>query len=415
VTTAISVQGVSKHFRIPLDRSTTLKYRVTHWRSASRYRDFSALQDINFDVPTGQFLGIVGHNGSGKSTLLKILSRIYEPNSGTVEITGRVSPFLELGVGFNPELTARENIYLNGAVLGITRTELDERVDGIIEFSELQDFADQKLKNFSSGMQVRLAFSVAIQANAGILLMDEVLAVGDARFQEKCFDVFANYKRQGRTVVLVTHDLASVNSYCDRALMLDHGRLVADGPPSEVTAYYRRIMGQRSEAAQAAAPAPTGNWWGSGEVEVVDVALLDADGARHSMFSAGRPLTIDVTFRATQQVGDLSVLLAFHRSDGLRLADVSSRLDGTAIPCPPAGTQRTVRYSLPALPLLQAAYELTVGIYDSQGQHAYDHRERAYSFRVVDESSRTGLLDMGGRWSTADPAGTVGAQRRETA
>src|SRR4029077_16856327 len=176
--------------RVPLDRSATLKYRVTHLRSSARYRDFHALEDVSFSVPHGQFLGIIGHNGSGKSTLLKILSQIYQPTTGSVHVDGPVSPFLELGVGFNPELTARENVYLNGAVIGLTRRDLAGRVDDILAFAEVSDFSEQKLKNFSSGMQVRLAFSVAIQADAGILLMDEVLAVGDARFAEKCFDIF---------------------------------------------------------------------------------------------------------------------------------------------------------------------------------------------------------------------------------
>lgn len=402
-TTAISVQGVSKHFRIPLDRSTTLKYRVTHWRSASRYRDFSALEDVSFDVPFGQFLGIIGHNGCGKTTLLKILSRIYEPTSGRVVINGRVSPFLELGVGFNPELTARENVFLNGALLGITRAELHRRVDDIIAFAELEDFADQKLKNFSSGMQVRLAFSVAIQADAGILLMDEVLAVGDARFQEKCFDVFARYKREGRTVILVTHDLWAVDSYCDRAIMLDHGRLVADGRPTEVTAHYRRVMGQRSEAATAP-EATVGTRWGSGEVEIVDVALCDETGAPRTSVAAGRPLVVAISYRANQPVGDLSVQLNIHRSDGLPLVEVNSRLGGRVLPCPPPGEVWTIRYVVDSLCLLQAAYQVSAGIYDAQGLHAYDHHERSIEFRVVDETSRRGMVDLGGQWSEPEPA-----------
>ena len=337
-----------------------------------------------------------------------LVSRIYEPTSGEVQIHGRVSPFLELGVGFNPELTARENVFLNGAVLGITRAELNRRVDGIIEFAELQDFADQKLKNFSSGMQVRLAFSVAIQANAGILLMDEVLAVGDQSFQEKCFDVFARYKREGRTIILVTHDLPAVDGYCDRAIMLDHGRLVADGQPSQVTAHYRRAMGHRSEAAAGTATEPvTGNRWGSAEVEILDVALLDEHGARHSTFAAGRPFAVEVTYRGNRPAGGLSVHLLVNRSDGLRLTDISSRHGGQTLPAPPPGTIRTVRYSLSALPLLQASYELSVGIYDAQGTHVYDHREREYVFRVVDEMSRKALLDLGGHWSVVEPATTI--------
>jgi len=247
VTAAISVQNLTKRFRIPLDRSATLKHRVTHWRSASRYRDFYALDRVSFDVPKGQFLGITGPNGCGKSTLLKILTRIYDPGSGSVSVDGEVSAFLELGVGFNPELTARENIFLGGAILGLSRRQLSERVEPILHFADLQEFSELKIKNYSSGMQVRLAFTVAILARADILLMDEVLAVGDANFQQKCFDVFARFKREGRTIVLVSHDLSTLDRYCDRVLLMEHGRIIADGPAQDVTATYRQMTQSPSE------------------------------------------------------------------------------------------------------------------------------------------------------------------------
>ena len=208
VNPVVEVSHLRKRFRLPLDKSTTLKYRVTHWRSSSRYRDLIALRDISFDIPPGQFLGIAGPNGCGKSTLLKILCRIYKADSGYARVNGEFSAFLELGVGFNPELTARENIFLGGAMLGLTRAQLRDKVDEVFAFAELEDFAEQKLKNFSSGMQVRLAFSVAILAQTDLLVMDEVLAVGDASFQEKCFDTFSRYKREGKTIVLVSHDLS---------------------------------------------------------------------------------------------------------------------------------------------------------------------------------------------------------------
>lgn len=242
MTDAIEVDGLSKRFRIPLDRSSTLKYRVTHWRSASRYRDFYALRDVSFTVPEGQFIGITGPNGCGKSTLLKLMARIYKPDGGRVQIEGEVSGFLELGVGFNPELTARENIFLGGAVLGLTRAQLTPKVDAILHFAELVDFADLKLKNYSSGMQMRLAFTVAILAGAEVLLMDEVLAVGDASFQTKCFDVFKRYKRDGRTVVLVSHDTATMEMYCDRMLLMQHGQVIADGRPRDVVKRYSEIV-----------------------------------------------------------------------------------------------------------------------------------------------------------------------------
>jgi ABC-2 type transport system ATP-binding protein len=256
VTEAIRVSHLNKRFRIPLDRSSTLKYRVTHWRSAARYRDFYAVQDVSFDVPPGQFLGITGPNGCGKSTLLKMLTRIYKPDGGQLEVNGEVASFLELGVGFNPELTARENIFLGGAILGLARAQLAKKVDAILHFADLEEFADLKLKNYSSGMQVRLAFSVAILAKAEILLMDEVLAVGDANFQAKCFDVFARYRREGRTIVLVTHDLITLEKQCERVLLMQHGRIIADGLPGDVTDKYRHMTESQQEVeARAAAEA----------------------------------------------------------------------------------------------------------------------------------------------------------------
>ena len=250
----VTVDDVSKRFRIPLDRSATLKHRVTHWRSAARYRDFFALHDVSFDVPEGQFLGITGPNGCGKSTLLKCLTRIYEPDTGSVAIHGDVSAFLELGVGFHPELTARENIFLAGAVMGLTRQQLSSKIEAVLHFADLEEFAELKLKNYSSGMQVRLAFTVAILAKADILLMDEVLAVGDASFQAKCFDIFTRFKREGRTIVLVSHDLSTLDRYCDRVLLMQHGRITADGPAAEVTGYYRRLT-ESPEETQARAEA----------------------------------------------------------------------------------------------------------------------------------------------------------------
>jgi lipopolysaccharide transport system ATP-binding protein len=418
VTNAIEVEGLAKHFRIPLDRSSSLKYRITHPRSTSRYRVLEALEDITFDVPAGQFLGIIGHNGSGKSTLLKILSRIYQPDAGRVLIRGEVSPFLELGVGFNPELSVRENIFLNGAILGITRNEVGRRMEEILDFAQAglpEPFAaDQKLKNLSSGMQVRLAFSVAIQADAAVLLMDEVLAVGDATFQQKCFEIFSRYKREGRTVILVTHELGSVNMYCDRALLLEHGRLVADGAATDVTAQYKRRIGHATEAPSDSAIDEVERW-GTADVAITAVRLANAEGKAHRTLSsdAGAVIELDYVIN-NDNATDFLCSLTVSRDDGMVLAQPVTALSQYAqVGARQRGSRGTIRYAIPALGLLGGAYTISAELTERRGTHPYDHLDRVIAFSVVDEKTRPGLLELGGSWSvttvaaesTGSPAG----------
>ena len=237
---AIEVRAVSKTFRLPHHQRNTVKEYFLHPLTRTTFEVQQALDDVSFSVERGEFFGIVGANGSGKSTLLKIIARIYRQDAGTVEVQGLLSPFIELGVGFNPELTARDNIRINSALLGLTRRELEERFDSIIAFSELERFIDQKLKNFSSGMQVRLAYSIAIQVDFDILLLDEVLAVGDERFQEKCFATFQEIRAAGKTVVFVSHDLDSVERFCDRTLYVQGGQPQMVGETSKVIDLYRQ-------------------------------------------------------------------------------------------------------------------------------------------------------------------------------
>ena len=235
---AISVKNVSKKFFIPHDRVNTLKGAFVNILHRKSSESFYALKDISFEVGKGEFFGIIGRNGSGKSTLLKILAGVYTNDTGSISINGRISPFLELGIGFNPELSGRDNIYLNATVLGLTKKQIDGKFDSIVAFSELERFIDQKLKNYSTGMSVRLAFSVAIHANREILLMDEVLAVGDTNFQKKCINEFEKYKALDRTVILVTHDIEIVKKYCDRALLLEDGEISKIGNVNEVCNEY---------------------------------------------------------------------------------------------------------------------------------------------------------------------------------
>ncbi len=413
MTVAIAVEHVDKRFRVPLDRSTTLKARIVHPRSSSRHRELYALRDVSLEIPFGSFTGIVGPNGCGKSTLLKLLAGIYKPSAGRLAVNSRVSPFLELGVGFNPELTARDNIFLNGAVLGLTRRDLHRRIDDIIAFAELEDFADQKLKNFSSGMQVRLAFAVAIQADAGILLMDEVLAVGDARFQERCFDVFDRFKREGRTVVLVTHDLGAAELYCDSAFLLDHGSLVARGQAGEVCSVYRRMVGQRSDADAAAAaaaaagepPAPisaaaedTSERWGTGEVRITDVELIGSDGTRHHTFPSGRPMIIRVHCEVLQQVEDLICGLHVHRGDGYVLGGTNTFFSGWELSCPPAGGRFSVDWALDELRLLGGHYRLSATLARHPTSRQIDCLEQRFEFRVMSTAHQIGVFAMGTDW-----------------
>ena len=238
---AIRVKHLHKSFKLPTERAWGLKQAIfNRLKGIKGFKEQKVLRGLDFEVKKGEFLGIVGRNGSGKSTLLKVLSGIYVPEKGDVEIYGTLVPFIELGVGFNPELTGRENIYLNGALLGFSNAEVDEMYDEIVDFAELKDFMDQKLKNYSSGMQVRLAFSIAIRARGDILILDEVLAVGDAAFQQKCNDYFASL-HGNQTVVLVTHSMENVRKFCDRAILIENGKIMCEGSPNKVADEYMNL------------------------------------------------------------------------------------------------------------------------------------------------------------------------------
>ena len=250
-TTAIQVEGLKKSFRIPTQRVDSLKERAVHPFASREYRELKALDGVSFEIRQGEFFGIVGRNGSGKSTLLKLLASIYRADAGTIRIAGRLAPFIELGVGFNPELSARENVVLNGVMMGLTPQQARSRLDAVVDFAELDEFVDLKLKNYSSGMLVRLAFSLLLEVDADVLLIDEVLAVGDAAFQQKCADAFREMKAEGKTIVLVTHEMATVEEYCHRAMLIDDGQIAHIGDPDEVGRRYLRLNFERAAAADA--------------------------------------------------------------------------------------------------------------------------------------------------------------------
>ena len=241
---AISVKNLHKSFNLPTEQSFGLKQALfNRLRGIKGYKEQKVLKGLNFEIKKGEFVGIIGRNGSGKSTLLKILAGIYYPKKGEIIVNGNLIPFIELGVGFNPELTGRENVYMNGALLGFSNKEMDKMYNDIWEFAELKEFQDQKLKNYSSGMQVRLAFSIAIRAKGDILVLDEVLAVGDAAFQQKCTEYFASLKNAKQTVILVTHSMADVRCFCNRAILIESGKIIEDGDPNKVADSYNKLLG----------------------------------------------------------------------------------------------------------------------------------------------------------------------------
>jgi ABC-type polysaccharide/polyol phosphate transport system ATPase subunit len=302
---ALAAQRVDKTFRIPEERSHTLKERALHPLRRTRHDALHALKDISFSVAPGEFFGIVGRNGSGKSTLLKCLAGIYATDEGKIWCNGRMSTFIELGVGFNPDLAAYDNVALNGIMLGLSPREARARYKRVIEFAELEEFQDLKLKNYSSGMHVRLAFSVAIQVDADILLIDEVLAVGDAAFQQKCFDVFIRMREEGRTIVFVTHDMSAVTRFCHRAMLLERGEMVTIGDPTDVADRYLELaFGREVDYDDYEVATPR---MGDGTARVSEVWLGDDRAEKRAVAPQSEPLTLNVLVRFNEFVRDPAV------------------------------------------------------------------------------------------------------------
>jgi len=294
---AIRVEHVSKDFSLPHERNTSIKQAFLNPFRSAMHKNVSkqhALKDISFEIKKGEFFGIVGRNGSGKSTLLKLLAGIYQPTKGNLKTTGKLVPFIELGVGFNPELTGRQNVYLNGALLGFSEKEVSAMYDDIVEFAELEKFMDQKLKNYSSGMQVRLAFSMAVRAKADILLIDEVLAVGDADFQRKCFEYFKRLKQARKTVVFVSHDMGAVREFCDRAMLIEENKLVGMGSPEKIArAYTKLFVNDGSLTSTHSAP---GKRWGDKTAVYKNL--------RTEVVDQGRNILLSVQVKATENISD---------------------------------------------------------------------------------------------------------------
>jgi ABC-2 type transport system ATP-binding protein len=317
----IEARDIEKAFRIPTHRVDSLKERLTTF-SGGDFKDLRALRGVSFDVKRGEFFGIVGRNGSGKSTLLKILASIYAADAGRVRMAGRLAPFIELGVGFNPELTARENVELNGVMMGLPRREARSRLGAVLEFAELGEFVDMKLKNYSSGMLVRLAFSVMIQSDAEILLIDEVLAVGDASFQQKCADVFHEIRDSDRTVILVTHDMTAVEHYCHRAMLLHDGAVKSIGEPGEVARDYLRINFEQASSDAGEDDDSSG----PADVTLADAWIEAGDGGRATSVENGGELRFSAVFEAHRDIEGPSFGFVFANADGVDVAGVGLEL-----------------------------------------------------------------------------------------
>jgi lipopolysaccharide transport system ATP-binding protein len=384
---AICFDHISKQFTLHHERTRSFQELFVNAirlnRPASREK-YWALRDVSFEIAPGEMVGIVGDNGAGKSTLLKLISHIIEPTSGQISINGRVSALLELGAGFHPDLTGRENIYLNGSILGFSRAEMRRIFDDILGFSEMERFIDVPVKHYSSGMYMRLGFSIAIHVQPEILLVDEILAVGDQSFQLRCLDKINEMKRGGITIVLVTHDLDTVREMCSHAIWLDDGLIHAKGSVDYVLEQYmaqvRTEDGDALRQAEVEAQQDTSWRWGSREAEIGRVQLLDAGGQERRSFQTGEPFVVRIHFVAHQYIEKPQFGLALYHANGFHINGpntVFSDLDIEAIE-----GEGWVDYTVDSLPLLEGTYLVSAALYDHEGQHAYDHHHQAYTFRV---------------------------------
>ena len=387
---ALVVDGVSKRFRIPGERVHTLKERALHPLRHIPYRELIAVEGVSFSVAPAEFFAVVGRNGSGKSTLLKCLAGIYAVDTGQMYVNGRVSTFIELGVGFNMELPARENVIINAAMLGLPPREGRRRLDRVLEFAELEEFVDLRLKNYSSGMLVRLAFAVMIQVDADILLIDEVLAVGDASFQQKCYDEFARLRREGRTMVLVTHDMGAVERFCDRALLLERGRIEMMGDPHRVGLRYLDLNFAREEGAHEQEDAQAKRS-GDGRAELVEAWFEDGDGRRAAALPSGRRCSFVARTRFREDVED--PILGFT----LENAEDQTVLSATTLTLNPrlglfrAGEEVTVRIAFENVFRPDRYYATPAIAQAGTGLAWIDRRER-FAEVVVTGTTRSGAI-----------------------
>jgi ABC-type polysaccharide/polyol phosphate transport system ATPase subunit len=422
---AIELVNVSKVYRRYGGRQfSTLKSALLQrsiLRDLQPSETFPALTDVSFSVPKGATYGVMGRNGSGKSTALKLVAGITKPTSGTVRVEGRISALIELGAGFHPEISGRENVFINGIMLGLTKREIQERFDEIVDFAELREFIDAPVKTYSSGMYMRLGFAVAINVNPDVLLVDEVLAVGDEGFTHKCLDKFAEFKRSNRTILLVTHSLNLIERFCDEALWLDGGRAMSHGDPKRVVGAYltkveegeEQLLAETTakavEAADAATPPaeapsdPTSNMlqategrWGSREVEITDVAFLDRGGQPSFVFHSGDPLSVRVKLRAAQPVDDFVFGVGLFNADGVCCYGTNTYLEEMNPQRLTGEAEAT--FAIESLDLVEGTYKLDIAVHKVDG-FPYDYHRLLYTFRVKSRIHDVGVYRPRHRWT----------------
>ena len=391
---AVSLDGVSKKFLLDTRRGTGLKDRILDialGRRASR-EDFWALRGVSFDIPRGETFALVGPNGCGKSTLLQVIAGILVPDEGCATVNGRVTSLLELGAGFSAELTGRENIFLNASLHGLTRAQIAPRLDAIIAFAELERFIDMPVRNYSSGMYMRLGIAVAVHLDPEIILIDEAFAVGDESFQRKCLRRLKEFQAQGITIILVSHDPLLVERVATRACLLDHGAVVTLGQTTDVLASYHQLASSHGYV-------PGEHRWGSRVVDIQRVALEADDGADAAIRRTGEPLTISMHYVAASRVEQPVFGLAIYHESGAHLTGPNTRMSGVAVEA--VEGRGVVRFRIPRLPFLPGRYVVSVSAYDQALADAYDHRERVATFTIVEGGTleRFGLMTLDGTWA----------------
>ncbi len=397
MTTAIKFTNVSKKFRLNIHRARSFQeIFVSLWRRQKQAaQEIWVLKDVSLEIERGETVALVGPNGTGKSTSLKLISGILFPTAGEIQVNGRVGGLLELGAGFHVDLTGRENIFLQGAILGMKRAELQKRFDAIVDFSELEKYIDVPVKHYSTGMLMRLGFSIAIHTDPGILLVDEVLAVGDAHFQRKCLERIGHLKRQGMTILLVSHSVEVVRRVCKRSIWMQNGHIIADGPTEDVTSRYLEAVYERGTPQN---PASSTDNQPEMPVRIERVRFLDGQDVERTHFDTGKPFIIEVQYHAMQREKRPVFGIAIHSSEGVLITGPNTQVAGVDIPA--VQGRGRVRYMVKRLPFLEGTYYVSVAVQDGQNATMYDYHEQLYAFRIAHgNGEQYGLMTANGQWT----------------